>query len=557
MQLLSRRIRLQDKIIPLPRFIRAPLNLDEFSTCYATVLQGGSLQTSLYHSNVNELFVSPFEPNLWGDLWHLNLTLIDRPGLIKSLISLLNDQKIEVLGHEGSATHRLRNHLSFIISCANYSSINDGRSTDRIFSKKVSLGDLQDLIVSCFITDFDWDMMDVPKISLRRLGEHNATFRRLRIAGLSNPTTLEHQSESFRYGYRSPVKNSVFSDSSEFTWDGKVLEPPRRCYIVNMPIQNSTDTKKDSQAPTDGAPDQNPTDKNEATQVESAPTDGAPDQNPTDKNEATQAESAPNDSATDGDSTHKDEVSPYPIAKGLFLGQRLYSRLTSLGKGGNAPSEHSPSEPNGDDNTSTFLEAMPVVDTYERILRIYVGRNKTSNLYYYQIVFETRLRKDLYEPLFRLFKFGHLNVVKSQTRRGISPELYKYMMAQCKKYNPNKRSEDADEKIRIIDDLLLKYKNRDGWAAAHEIAQILSQFERIDITFEVNESWLDTSFENHVHYNNFNFGEARDRYVNSIKGKISKIFPGQLACLDQEDLRTEVYQHLDARERRDHDSKGE
>jgi hypothetical protein len=202
MILSARRTPLEGDVLDLPPWIRAPVYMNQGQTVYVTLdpeaLLGAEKARSANSSELPfdprflELVISPFMPDIWGDLWRLKMETYDRPGNLNRIFEILARRDLEVLMSEGSTNSNGRRHeMMFILSAQKYKSESDPKdSIARASRTTAALRDLQD--------EFAIELMDVltlyadgrPRVGVRRIQTYHSLYKRFNSDKIKRPVPV-------------------------------------------------------------------------------------------------------------------------------------------------------------------------------------------------------------------------------------------------------------------------------------------------------------------------------------------------------------------------------
>jgi hypothetical protein len=181
-------------MVQVPLALRAPLCIDHAPRVF------GSL--AVYErGHLVELVVSPFSPGTWGDLWRIELDVINSTGVLAEIALLLAAHGINILSAEASVFGLGEGGtISLIVDLTNYVSSNDSSSRHRSHSPRVQLPDLQARIVATFIQDLVFADMHGPRIRIRRIHAHYHLFHAVVNEGVSRPEEIPVANGCLRLG---------------------------------------------------------------------------------------------------------------------------------------------------------------------------------------------------------------------------------------------------------------------------------------------------------------------------------------------------------------------
>ena len=87
-----------------------------------TSINGGDTNPSqLRDDDIREIIISPFKPDNWGNIWRLEVSTSDRPGVIRDITKILADRDINIQTQESLITgHEQDFQVSLIANFANF-----------------------------------------------------------------------------------------------------------------------------------------------------------------------------------------------------------------------------------------------------------------------------------------------------------------------------------------------------------------------------------------------------------------------------------------------------
>ena len=81
------------------------------------------------------LFISPYHPDCWGDLWRMEIQFHDEVGQLNKLIDLFDHHRIHILHASSRNSFKSKYHVKyFMLDCTHYHSEIDMTSTERFAS---------------------------------------------------------------------------------------------------------------------------------------------------------------------------------------------------------------------------------------------------------------------------------------------------------------------------------------------------------------------------------------------------------------------------------------
>ena len=82
------------------------------------IAHGARVNVSIRHRNswgVPEFVITPFDFEIWPDLWNLDLQLVDKPGQIERLLRILEECSISVLHYVARTGYKSSYHTKYLI----------------------------------------------------------------------------------------------------------------------------------------------------------------------------------------------------------------------------------------------------------------------------------------------------------------------------------------------------------------------------------------------------------------------------------------------------------
>lgn len=110
------------------------LNIPVFHRAAASLVAGTQVFVVPVR-RVPEIIITTINPENWGDLWKLEVSLEDKPGAVESVIDTLEKNRANILAQESLSdfyNNRIRvHHLSVVMDLAEYTSVIDGSTHER------------------------------------------------------------------------------------------------------------------------------------------------------------------------------------------------------------------------------------------------------------------------------------------------------------------------------------------------------------------------------------------------------------------------------------------
>lgn len=148
--------------IVVPEFICAALGLHNHMALHMLPLGAGDGPTT-------EVVASIVPQNRWHDVWRLEVSLRDKPGLMANLTKALTTREIDILGMRGVTLDRGRaTHFEFTLDATRYVSRFEGTVAERVGNPFMPLMELKAWLVAGFIEDLVFVTPDKPMLAIRR-----------------------------------------------------------------------------------------------------------------------------------------------------------------------------------------------------------------------------------------------------------------------------------------------------------------------------------------------------------------------------------------------------
>lgn len=176
--------RVEGTSLRIPPSTHAPLNLGPRTRVFASLMLSPV-------AVLPELVLSPFPPEVWGDLWRLEMGAFNTQGLVARVLGLLARHRIRVLGAEASVLDRGdQGAVSLLVDCREYTSDNDSTSAERAQLPHATLPDLYATLASEFIQDLVFTDSASPRLRVRRVDSHHRCHQYLHANLLPQPCEL-------------------------------------------------------------------------------------------------------------------------------------------------------------------------------------------------------------------------------------------------------------------------------------------------------------------------------------------------------------------------------
>lgn len=161
------------------------------------IASGAKVNVSVRTRNswgVPELIITPYDYEIWPDIWNLDLQLIDRAGQIERLFRILEECSISVPHYVARTAYKSRYHSKYLIlDCSAYScSEIDRRPVDRHLKPDFRLWGLHYNILTEFMHEVRIEYDNNPRIDLYRNVIHLNMWQ---DTSLKNPDGLTNKLE--------------------------------------------------------------------------------------------------------------------------------------------------------------------------------------------------------------------------------------------------------------------------------------------------------------------------------------------------------------------------
>jgi hypothetical protein len=128
----------RELIINIPHYHRSSMGLISKTSVYAVP----RYYTGHNGSEIKEIILTPFNPKSWGDLWKIEMTTKEFPGVVKLITFVISEERINILVQESLTTEQDKTHaITIIADMINYEG--DGNHFSR--SKDLELNTLINL----------------------------------------------------------------------------------------------------------------------------------------------------------------------------------------------------------------------------------------------------------------------------------------------------------------------------------------------------------------------------------------------------------------------------
>ncbi len=117
-----------------------------------------------------ELTITPYDYEIWPDIWNLNLHLIDKPGQLERLFRILEDCSISILHYAARTSYKSRYHSKYLVlDCSAYDNSEvDKRPAERHRNPDSTLWGLYYNVLIEFMHEIRINFDNTPRIDLYR-----------------------------------------------------------------------------------------------------------------------------------------------------------------------------------------------------------------------------------------------------------------------------------------------------------------------------------------------------------------------------------------------------
>lgn len=173
-----------DSTLRLPSWLRAPLSLNEGARFYSVYEDLHPTKQSV-SEHASEIILATIPPRYWADLWRIELVTYDRPGVLASVIALLNSHHLKVVLAEGSVhSSNLYNTMAFVVSAHDYNTLVDTERA-RESPHHGTLKTIDFMIKANLFDDIALNASGWPKVKIKRF----TNFKRLHAEALGPRAT--------------------------------------------------------------------------------------------------------------------------------------------------------------------------------------------------------------------------------------------------------------------------------------------------------------------------------------------------------------------------------
>ncbi|MDA8586052.1 hypothetical protein N9L47_07225 [Rhodobacteraceae bacterium] len=129
-----------------------------------------------------EYIISPYDPSTWGDMWRLEIQIIDKEDQLTKIVNLLDKHGIMILSSESrKAFDETWSVKNLMIDCQNLNSEADGNSQDRIENQRSEIPSLRDLFFCEFSDSLRYSGKGYPRLSITRNWPHFGLFKSVAV----------------------------------------------------------------------------------------------------------------------------------------------------------------------------------------------------------------------------------------------------------------------------------------------------------------------------------------------------------------------------------------
>ncbi len=176
--------KVNNSTLVIPVWNRAPVNIAENSKVFASSI-------NKKYAAFGEIIISPYDPDIWGDIWRVEFDVHERIGLLSEVFELISGEGITILNSETSSFDAGDSHsISLILDCKEYESHTDKDFESRIKKPLPTLQSLFILLANLLIKDLKFHDGQSPRIRIKRLSSYYNFFLRLKSGHLNKPTQI-------------------------------------------------------------------------------------------------------------------------------------------------------------------------------------------------------------------------------------------------------------------------------------------------------------------------------------------------------------------------------
>ncbi len=180
----SRLTKVENATLAIPIWNRAPVNITENSKVYISSISKNT-------PSFREIIISPFNPEIWGDIWRIEFDVHERLGILSEVFELISEEGITILNSESSSFDGGDSHsISLIIDCSGYQSHLDKDFESRIKKPSFTLQDLFIKLANQLIEDLIFHDYKYPRLRVKRLSSYYNFYIDLKSGLLNKPTQI-------------------------------------------------------------------------------------------------------------------------------------------------------------------------------------------------------------------------------------------------------------------------------------------------------------------------------------------------------------------------------
>ncbi|MCC6475848.1 hypothetical protein IT157_02225 [bacterium] len=164
MLILDKPRRYDGKSIIVPLYHRGHMSLFRGTKVWLCLLPGREESR-----RIPELVVSPIDFDVWGDVWHINVVLQERKGVVNDVLSAIKERRLNIVALESSSMEEQRLHsVEMIVEGRDYSSHEDKDSMTRSTLAGADLSSLRRRLLTLFLPGLDFVHSGEPRLKIYR-----------------------------------------------------------------------------------------------------------------------------------------------------------------------------------------------------------------------------------------------------------------------------------------------------------------------------------------------------------------------------------------------------
>jgi len=180
----SRLTKIENSTLIIPIWNRAPVNITDNSKVYVSSINNNT-------SSFREIIISPYDPEIWGDIWRAEFDVHERLGLLSEVFELISEEGITILNSETSSFDGGESHsISLILDCREYHSQLDKNFGNRIKKPLPTLQDLYIKLANQLIEDLIFHDGNNPRLRIKRLSSYYRFYTLLKSGKLNKPAQI-------------------------------------------------------------------------------------------------------------------------------------------------------------------------------------------------------------------------------------------------------------------------------------------------------------------------------------------------------------------------------